>query len=102
MMSNLKKFVVVAEFQIKQGCMEAFLKAAKLDATESVLKELGCRQFDIVLSDADNNNVLFYEIYDDRMAFDEHLKTPHLEAFRKTFPALIEKQFPVRFGRRLN
>ena len=43
------------------------------------------------------NNVVFYEVYDDRQAFDDHLKTPHLDRFREAFPALIEEELPVRF-----
>jgi quinol monooxygenase YgiN len=99
-MSNQPKFVVIAEFQVKQGCMAAFLEAAGKDASESVAKEPGCRQFDIVLPETARNNVLFYEIYDDRKAFDAHLLTPHLAAFQLAFPSLIEKQIPVRFGSR--
>lgn len=40
---------------------------------------------------------LFYEVYDSREAFDDHLKTPHLDRFREAFPALIEEELPVRF-----
>lgn len=101
-MSNKPKFVVIAEFQIRQGCMTAFLEAARKDASESVSKEPGCRQFEIVLPESAGDNVLFYEVYDDRAAFDAHLATPHLAAFRQAFPLLIEKQMPVRFGSRVD
>lgn len=99
-MSNQPKFVVIAEFHVKQGCMTAFLEAARKDASESVAKEPGCRQFDIVLPENASDNVLFYEIYDDRMAFDAHLEMPHVAAFRKAFPPLIETELPVRFASR--
>ena len=98
-MSAKTKFVVIAEFQIKQGCMMAFLDAARTDASASLANELGCRQFDIVLPETVPDNVAFYEIYDDRTAFDAHLKTSHLAAFRIAFPPLIEKELPVRFGK---
>jgi quinol monooxygenase YgiN len=100
--SSQKKFVVIAEFQIKRGCMEAFLEAARKDASESVAKEPGCRQFDIVLPEAAPDNVVFYETNDDRKAFDAHLETPHLAEFRKAFPPLIEREIPVRFGGKLD
>ncbi len=65
----------------------------------SVADEPGCRQFDIVQLEATSNAVLFYEVYDNRAAFDAHLETPHLGRFRAGFPALIVAERPVRFAR---
>ena len=42
--------------------------------------------------------MVLYEIYDDEAAFDAHLKTPHLAAFR----AGIESLIVSRHVRRLN
>ena len=92
-------FVVIAEFRIRPGCMDAFLAAAQDDARHSVSDEPGCRQFDVIQPDTDT--VVFYEVYDSRAAFDAHLETPHLERFRATFPALIEAERPVRFASRV-
>jgi quinol monooxygenase YgiN len=89
-------FVVIAEFRVKPDAMDAFLNAAQDDAKHSVQDEPGCRQFDVVRPDS-GNNVVFYEVYDSREAFDDHLKTPHLDRFREAFPALIEEELPVRF-----
>jgi quinol monooxygenase YgiN len=93
-------FVVIAEFQVKPGCMEAFMAAALDDARHSVADEPGCRQFDVVRPQADADTVVFYEVYDSRAAFDAHLETPHLGRFRDAFPALIVIERPVRFGQR--
>lgn len=90
-------FVVLAEFQVKPGCLDAFLRLAREDASHSLRDEPGCRRFDVTLLHAVENRVLFYEIYDDRAAFDAHLATPHLARFREGFPALAE-QLPVRFA----
>ena len=89
-------FVVIAEFRVKPDAMDAFLNAAQDDAKHSVQHEPGCRQFDVVRPES-GNNVVFYEVYDSREAFDDHLKTPHLDRFREAFPALIEEELPVRF-----
>jgi quinol monooxygenase YgiN len=101
-MPSSSPFVVIAEFQVKKECLPAFLAAARQDATQSMAKEPGCRQFDIVVPDGDSGHVVFYEIYDDRKAFDAHLETPHLAAFRQAFPPLIVREIPVRFGRKVN
>ena len=90
-------FVVLAEFRVKPGCMDAFLALAQDDARHSVQDEPGCRRFDVTLLEGVEGGVLFYEIYDDRAAFDAHLRTPHLTRFREGFPALAE-QLPVRFA----
>jgi quinol monooxygenase YgiN len=75
-------FVIVAEFEVKPEAIDAFLKAAIADASASVAKEPGCRQFDVTRSNERPNHILLYEVYDSEAAFDAHLKTPHLKAFR--------------------
>lgn len=91
-------FVVIAEFEVKADCIDAFLALARDDAQCSLAEEPGCRQFDIVLPEAGSNAVLFYEVYDSRAAFDAHLLTPHVGRFRAGFPALITAERPVRFA----
>jgi len=98
--SGTEAFVVVAEFEVKADCVRDFLALARDDARHSLADEPGCRQFDIVQLDETPARVMFYEVYDDRAAFDTHLQTPHLYRFRAGFPALIVAERPVRFGRR--
>jgi len=96
-MANAAAFVVIAEFEVKSARMADFLVLAHDDAQHSVADEAGCRQFDVV-SFPGSTRVLFYEVYDDRNAFDLHLETPHLARFRAGFPTCIERELPVRFG----
>ncbi|KQT61864.1 MULTISPECIES: putative quinol monooxygenase [unclassified Aureimonas] len=91
-------FVVVAEFRVKPESMEAFLGAASDDARHSIADEPGCRQFDVVAMEGEANSVVFYEVYDDRAAFDRHLETLHLKRFQAAFPALVAEERPVRFA----
>lgn len=101
-MSNPQEgaFVVIAEFKVKKGRMEAFLEAAHDDARHSLKDEPGCRQFDVVQPHGQEDAVVFYEVYDSREAFDAHLATPHLARFREAFPPLIIEERPVRFALR--
>ncbi|GAB4071119.1 antibiotic biosynthesis monooxygenase [Ancylobacter sonchi] len=92
-------FVVIAEFRVKPGALDAFLAAAQDDARHSLADEPGCRQFDVVVPEA-GDSVVFYEVYDSRAAFDAHLETPHLARFRQAFPPLIVEERPVRFAAR--
>jgi len=98
--SATEAFVVVAEFEVKADCLRNFLALARDDARHSLADEPGCRQFDIVQIEEAPERVIFYEVYDDRAAFDAHLQTPHLDRFRTGFPVLVVAERPVRFGRR--
>ncbi|NTJ41043.1 antibiotic biosynthesis monooxygenase [Agrobacterium larrymoorei] len=93
-------FVVIAEFQVKPGQLDAFLEAAKDDADHSVADEPGCYQFDVIRLEGSDDVVTFYEVYDSRAAFDAHLETPHLARFREAFPPLVAEERPVRFFQR--
>jgi quinol monooxygenase YgiN len=93
-------FVVIAEFEVRPDCIEAFLDVALDDARQSFADELGCRQFDVVRPEGSDTTVLFYEVYDSRAAFDAHLETPHLARFRAAFPPLVVAERPVRFAQR--
>jgi quinol monooxygenase YgiN len=94
-------FVVIAEFEVKPGCMAEFHAAAVDDAKHSVRDEPGCRQFDVVRPEGAEHTVVFYEVYDSRAAFDAHLATPHLARFREALPLLVNQEREVRFANRL-
>jgi quinol monooxygenase YgiN len=95
-------FVVIAEFEVKSECLRDFLALAHDDARHSLADESGCRQFDVVHLEETPARVLFYEVYDDRAAFDAHLQTPHLARFRAGFPALFVTECTARFGSRVH
>ncbi|WP_343725192.1 putative quinol monooxygenase [Herbaspirillum huttiense] len=96
-MTDANAFVVIAEFEVKPACMAAFLALADDDAHHSIHDEPGCQRFDVVALPG-SDHVLFYELYDDRHAFDRHLETPHLKRFQAGFPELVVRELPVRFG----
>ncbi len=81
-------FVIVAEFEVKPEALERFLALAKTDASQSVAREPGCRQFDVTVDRA-GHRVVLYEVYDDEAAFDAHLQMPHLAAFRAGIEPLV-------------
>ena len=87
--ANAGAFVIVAEFEVRPETIDGFLEAAVADARASVANEPGCRQFDVTLDREQPNRVALYEVYDDEAAFDAHLATPHLKAFRAGIEALI-------------
>ncbi|MDI4667119.1 antibiotic biosynthesis monooxygenase [Xanthobacter autotrophicus] len=97
-MSTTKaSFVVIAEFDVQPARLDAFLALARDDAAHSVADEPGCRQFEVIVLEG-TSTVVFYEVYDDRAAFDAHLETPHLARFRDGFGVLVTGEQRVRFG----
>ncbi|PBB17380.1 putative quinol monooxygenase [Mesorhizobium sp. WSM4313] len=95
---NAPRFVVMPEFRVKPQVRTAFLDAALDDARHSLADEAGCRRFDVVCPEGVEDTVLFYEVYDDRAAFDKHLQTPHLKRFQAAVKALEVKEIVVRFA----
>ena len=84
------RYVVVADFQVKPGKLGEFVEIAKVDAAASVANEPGCHRFDVATPRDGSDRVIFYEIYEDEAAFNAHLETPHLKAFRDGIADLVE------------
>jgi len=85
-------FVIVVDFRIKPGEMKNFRRLIDENARASVKNEKGCSRFDVCADPKDANRILLYEIYDDRAAFDAHVKTPHFLAFNDASAALVAEK----------
>ena len=81
-------FVITVDFVLKPGAMAAFRKLIDRNARDSCADEPGCRRFDVLVPTDSGDKVFLYEIYDDRAAFDAHLKTRHFEVFNRESEAL--------------
>lgn len=82
-------FVIVVDFRVKPGQMAAFRKLIDDNARASVRDEPGCSRFDVCANRKDQERILLYEIYDDRAAFDAHLKTRHFAVFNEASAPLV-------------
>ena len=76
-------FAITVDFTLKPGSMAAFQKLIDKNAKDSCTYEPGCQRFDVLVPVGAGDRVFLYEIYDDRAAFDAHLKTPHFEMFNR-------------------
>ncbi len=93
-------FVVIPEFVVRPGCIDAFAALAQEDASRPLADETGCRRFGVVQMEGAPLRVLSHEVHDSRAAFGAHMRTPHLARSREGFPALGLEQRPVRFASR--
>ena len=75
---------VLVRFTVKSGVMEEFLAGLRVNAQSSLRDEPGCLRFDIHRSEEHEDQVLLYEIYRDRVAFEVgHRQSAHYAEWRK-------------------
>ena len=67
------------------------------NARQSARLELGCRRFDVVEPHGDAETVLLYEIYQDRPAFEAHLRSEHFARFDASSADLVVSK-TIRLG----
>jgi quinol monooxygenase YgiN len=77
--------------------MRNFRRLIDANAQASVADEPGCRRFDVLAHRRDADRILLYEIYDDRAAFDAHLKTPHFAVFDRDSAPLVADKTVVEY-----
>jgi quinol monooxygenase YgiN len=94
-------YVVIAEFEVRQGMLDSFLAHAFDDASHSMAEEPGCLQFDVLRTPGHPEGVLFYEVYASKEAFDDHLTTAHVDRFRAILGGHVVAERPVRTLQRL-
>ncbi len=74
-----EKLVIVARIEANAG-QESLVRTALSKLIEPTLKEAGCIQYDL---HQDNDNpalFMFYEIWENRELWQNHLKSPHILA----------------------
>jgi (4S)-4-hydroxy-5-phosphonooxypentane-2,3-dione isomerase len=76
-------YAITVELTLKPGCMAAFRKLIDENAQNSFNFEPGCRRFDVLVPCDSADKIFLYEIYDDKAAFEAHLKTEHFLSFNR-------------------
>jgi quinol monooxygenase YgiN len=90
-------FVIVVDFKVKPGQMAEFRQLIDDNARASVRDEPGCSRFDVCADRKDAERILLYEIYDDRAAFDAHLKTRHFAVFNEASAPLVADKIVAEY-----
>lgn len=88
-------FVILVDFRLKPGAREAFRRLVDANARASASGESGCRRFDVIEPLGEADRVLLYEIYDDRAAFDAHMRTEHFARFDAACAGLVTEKLVV-------
>ena len=79
------------EYDVVPGQIDKFLAALKENAEASV-KEPGCRELNIAVSQKDPNHVFIYEVYNDAAAAEAHTATDHFKKYKAATAGMTTKR----------
>ncbi|HEY1746496.1 MAG TPA: antibiotic biosynthesis monooxygenase [Xanthobacteraceae bacterium] len=83
--------VNAVEYDVVPGQVDNFVAALKENGAASV-KEPGCREFNVSISQKDPNHVLIYEVYNDAAAAEAHTATDHFKKYKATTAGMTTKR----------
>ena len=85
-------FVITVDFEIKSEFVNVFRNRVLQQAKDSLNNEKKCFTFDVCFDEKNTNKVFLYEIYQDKDAFDYHLKSDHYLSFDKDVKNWVTKK----------
>jgi len=86
----MDKYYIVATIYPKPGKADA-LKTEILNNIPNVRQEKGCLRYDLHVLKNGGGQFMFYEIWEDKAAFEAHGTAPHMMAYRERIKDLLEK-----------
>ena len=90
--------MIIVDFRLEPGSRDAFRRLIDENAVASVRGEPGCRRFDVLEPAGTPDQVVLYEIYDDRAAFDAHCRTAHFAAFDGASTAYVKSKTVAEYA----
>mmetsp|Transcript_16835 Transcript_16835/g.23164 ORF Transcript_16835/g.23164 Transcript_16835/m.23164 type:complete len:112 (+) Transcript_16835:50-385(+) len=73
---------VIASVEIKEDCLDEFLRVIEIDAVGSRTNENGgCLRFDVLRDPNKKNCFTFYEVYKDKAAVENHKESEHFKVW---------------------
>lgn len=84
-------FISAVEYDIMPGQVDNFLAALKENGAAS-MKEPGCREFDITVSQKDPNHVFIFEVYENAAAAEAHTTTEHFKKYKAATKDMVAKR----------
>ena len=89
-------FSLMVQIEVDPARREEFLAAITANAAASVRDEPGCLRFDVCSVEGDENRFVFYELYGDAAAFEEHRAAPHFRTWREAADRTVVQQINTR------
>lgn len=85
-------FAITVAIALHSEAHERFVPLVRANAAASLEGEPECLRFDVLTPLSGGDDVLLYEIYRDRAAFERHLATPHFLAFDEATRDMVVKK----------
>jgi quinol monooxygenase YgiN len=86
---TMKPLTIIAKLKAKNGCEEQLGQVLR-SLIEPTRAEKGCINYDLHRSHEDPGLFIFYENWESRSLWEEHMKSPHLMDFSEKQGALTE------------
>ena len=86
----MSKLTIVADIFAKEDKVE-LVKAALLDLIAPTRAEAGCLQYDLHQDNENPAHFLFFEIWESRALWQDHMVADHIKAFGELTDGAIEK-----------
>jgi (4S)-4-hydroxy-5-phosphonooxypentane-2,3-dione isomerase len=88
----MARFVIYVEFTLHEQSVSGFMPLMLGNAEASLRDEPGCERFDVLQVPGKPHEIVLYEIYKDKAAFQAHLKTRHFQEFNSATAAHIQSK----------
>ena len=88
----MRPLVVLVEFLVKPSFTAQFRDLIAVNAKASLEREVGCKRFDVLFDPEEPRRFVLYEIYEDQVAFDEHLASSHYLCFADAIEGEMEQR----------
>jgi quinol monooxygenase YgiN len=93
-----QRYAVTVAFDLHAGQRDDFITLVKENAATSIALECDCLRFDVLIAAGRGcPDVLLYEIYSDRTAFERHLGTKHFLSFDAATRGMVARKEILEF-----
>jgi quinol monooxygenase YgiN len=89
--------VVLVNVTVKHEMLAEFERAILENAARSVEREPGCLRFEVSRHEDDATQYLFYEVYTDAAAFEQHRASPHFAAYQAVAERAVRAKTLTRY-----
>jgi (4S)-4-hydroxy-5-phosphonooxypentane-2,3-dione isomerase len=88
-----ERYVITVAFELREGACDRFLDLVRANAAASLAFEQDCLCFDVLLPIvAGQPEVVLYEVYANRAAFDLHVASRHFAEFDAATRDMVSKK----------
>ena len=85
----MSKLTIVAKMQVEENKLDV-IRAAQRKLIAETLKEKGCINYDLHQDNNDPTLFLFYENWESRALWQQHINSPHVAEYRATTKGMVK------------